>query len=74
MFKLSPLDKISFILVMIGALNWGLIGLTNIDLVEVIFGNIPLIQRIIYIIIGAAAIDIIVLLLKNRFASGAFKR
>ena len=74
MFKLSPLDKISFILVMIGALNWGLIGLTNIDLVEVIFGNIPLIQRFIYIIIGAAAIDIIVLLLKNRFASGAFKR
>ena len=74
MFKLTALDKISFILVLIGALNWGLIGLANFDLVQALFGSIPLISRIVYILIGAAAINIIVLLFTNKLVSPKFKR
>lgn len=74
MFKLSALDKISFILVLIGALNWGLIGLANFDLVQTIFGSIPLICRIVYILIGAAAINIIVVLFSNKLIAPKFKR
>ena len=74
MFKLSVIDKASFLLVLIGALNWGLVGLANFDLVQAIFGSIPLISRIVYILIGAAAINIIVVLFSNKLISPKFKR
>lgn len=65
MFKLTIFDKISLILVIIGALNWGLLGLTNYDIVTLIFGDpINVIGRIIYLFIAAAGIDIILLILK----------
>jgi uncharacterized protein len=65
MYKLNIIDKISFILVIIGALNWGLVGLFNLDLVEALFGGkLQLVTRVIYILIGAAGINMILLLLK----------
>lgn len=67
MYKLNIIDKISFILAIIGALNWTLVGLFNIDLVSVIFGSpIPLIGRVIYIIIGAAGVNMIYFIIKTR--------
>ncbi|WP_426349357.1 DUF378 domain-containing protein [Alloiococcus sp. CFN-8] len=74
MFKLSVIDKVSFLLVLIGALNWGLVGLANFDLVQAIFGSIPLISRIVYILIGAAAINIIFVLFSNKLIAPKFKR
>ncbi len=50
MYKLNIFDKISFILVILGAFNWGLIGLLNINLVTILSFGIPIIQRIMYII------------------------
>lgn len=47
-------------LLVIGGLNWGLIGLFNFDLVEALFGSVPLIVQLIYILVGAAAIVAIV--------------
>lgn len=49
---MKTLDYIVFILVIIGAINWGLIGFFSFDLVRVIFGNMTVISRIIYAIIG----------------------
>ena len=46
----------SFILVLIGALNWGLIGFFNFDLVAAIFGEMTTATRIIYDIVGISAI------------------
>lgn len=67
MYKLNIIDKIAFILVIIGALNWGILGLTDVNLVHVIFGTIaPILERIIYILVGVAAIDIIALLIKTK--------
>ena len=46
----------SLILVIIGALNWGLVGAFNFDLVAFLFGEMSILSRIIYIIVGIAAI------------------
>jgi len=51
---MKALDIIALILVLIGGINWGLVGALNFNLVEVIFGS--LISSIIYIIVGIAAI------------------
>lgn len=73
MYKLNLIDKISFLLVIIGAINWGLIGVANFDLVATLFGSISqILQRIIYIAVGIAAIDLLVLLFKSKIFT--FKR
>lgn len=64
MYKLNALDKISIILVLIGALNWGIIGLLNFNLLSIISINIPIIQRIIYIFIFLSALNLISLIIK----------
>lgn len=64
MCKISLLDKISFLLVLIGALNWGFIGLFSVNIVSLIALGSVLLQRIIYIIICAAAINLIILIFK----------
>ncbi len=50
------LDLIAFIFVIIGGLNWGLIGFFNYDFVEVIFGTLSTVSRVIYSLIGLSAL------------------
>jgi uncharacterized membrane protein YuzA (DUF378 family) len=50
------LETIALILVVIGGLNWGLVGLFNFDLVATIFGAMSIISRIVYILVGLSAI------------------
>ena len=57
------LKIITFILVIIGAINWGLVGFFQFDLVSFIFGEMSLLSRIVYDIVGLSAI---VLLILNR--------
>lgn len=64
MFKLSMIDKISFLLVIIGSINWGIIGLFNLNLVSLIVGGSIILQKIIYITIFVAALDLIYLVFK----------
>ena len=47
---------ITFVLVLVGALNWGLFGAFGIDLVALIFGDMTLLSRIVYILVGVSAI------------------
>jgi len=47
---------IALVLTIIGGLNWGLVGLLNLDLVKAIFGFMPLLQQIVYILVGLSAI------------------
>ena len=42
------IDKIALVLIIIGALNWGLIGLFEFDLVATIFGEMSVLSRIVY--------------------------
>lgn len=55
-------------LVLIGALNWGLIGLFGFDLVAAIFGPGTTISRIVYTIIGLAAVVLVVLMFTPKTA------
>ncbi len=53
---MRALKIISYILIIIGALNWALVGIFNIDLVAFLFGEMSVAARIIYVVIGFAAI------------------
>ncbi|MBU0646409.1 DUF378 domain-containing protein [Patescibacteria group bacterium] len=48
--------KISFWLLIVGGLNWGLIGLFHFNLVAKIFGSVSWIEDLIYILVGVAAV------------------
>lgn len=62
-------DKIALLLVIIGAINWGLIGVFQFDLVSYIFGGQgALISRIIYTLVGAAGLWCISLLFRDQDA------
>ena len=54
--KKNALGWISLLLVVIGGLNWGLVGLFKLDLVASIFGSWPMVQKLVYILVGAAAV------------------
>ena len=56
MFKLSTPTKIAICLILIGSINWGIIGIINIDILATIFGVYSYISRIIYILIGLSGI------------------
>lgn len=61
------IDTISLLLTIIGGINWLLVGVFQFDLVAWIFGGqAALVSRIIYTIIGAAALWCITLLFKNK--------
>jgi uncharacterized membrane protein YuzA (DUF378 family) len=60
------LDKISLVLVIIGALNWGLVGLFQFDLVSFLFGGAgAILSRIVYTLIALAGIWCISLLFRD---------
>lgn len=63
MDKLNCLDWICLILVIIGGLNWLLVGLFSFDLVKAIFGDLTLISRIIYVLVGVATLYLLIFLL-----------
>ena len=54
MKKLILLDVVALLLVIIGALNWGLVGFFHYNLVSTLFG--PGLERVIYVIVGLAGI------------------
>ncbi len=53
------LKWIAWVLVVIGALNWGLVGLFNFDLVAAIFGAGSVASTVVYVIVGLSAIVLI---------------
>lgn len=50
------LYKLCLALIIVGGINWGLVGILNFDLVAFIFGSGSLLARIIYTVIGVAAV------------------
>lgn len=50
------IDTIALVLIIIGAINWWLIGIFNFNLVETIFGGLSVITRIIYILVGISGL------------------
>jgi uncharacterized protein len=64
---LKLISKIALMLVIIGALNWGLVGLFQLDLVAELFGGMnSLLSRIIYTLVGLSAAYIIYEAIRNK--------
>ena len=53
---MNILQKISLILTIIGAINWGLIGLLDFNLVSFLFGEMTMLSRIVYSLVGIAGL------------------
>lgn len=57
------LNIVTLVLLIVGGLNWGLVGLLGFDLVAAIFGQMSVLSRIVYVIVGLSALWQIVMLL-----------
>lgn len=53
---METIQKIALVFTIIGALNWGLIGLFDFNLVAMIFGDMTMLSRIVYTIVGITGI------------------
>ena len=53
---MKTLNVIALVLVVVGGLNWGLVGLFNFDLVAAIFGDMSVLSRIVYSLVGLSAV------------------
>ena len=59
------IDKIALALIVIGAINWGLIGLFRFNLVELLVGDMTILARIVYSLVGISGLWGIKLLLDD---------
>ena len=63
---MKVLDTIALILVIIGGINWGLIGFFQFNLVGSLFGSFSMLSRIIYALVGIASLYSISLFMKDK--------
>jgi uncharacterized membrane protein YuzA (DUF378 family) len=66
---MRAINLLTLTLVIVGGLNWGLVGAFNFDLVAAIFGDISALSRLVYILVGLSALYQIIPLLKG-FSGG----
>lgn len=53
---MRTLKTVAFVLVLVGALNWGLVALLNYNLVSLLLGSWPTLEKLTYILVGASAV------------------
>jgi len=53
---MKTLDTIFAVLLVIGGLNWGLVGFFSFDLVKTILGDMTLLSRVVYMLVGVSAV------------------
>lgn len=61
----SPLCLVSMVLLVVGGLNWGLTGLgmllkSNLNVVNLLFGSWPTVEAVVYLLVGLAAVKVLV--------------
>lgn len=61
MNKLSSFEWVAIVLLVVGGLNWGLVGLFRFDLVAAIFGTMSALSRIVYVLVGVSAVYVAVI-------------
>ena len=64
MFRLNAIDWTALILAIVGAINWGLVGLFGFNLVNAIFGWSPALESILYVIVGLAGLWLVYTLVR----------
>lgn len=72
---LKPLDLAALVLVIVGAVNWALVGLLEFDLVAAItgseFGETNIVSRIIYLLVGVAGVWLLTVVSRALSPEGA---
>ncbi len=54
--RMNAIDWIAMVLMIVGGINWGLIGLFNYNLVSALFGEMSALSRVIYALVGISAL------------------
>ena len=59
--KKTFIGKLAWVLIVIGSLNWGLVGLggflgTDLNVVKMILGSLPMVESLVYLLVGLAVI------------------
>jgi uncharacterized membrane protein YuzA (DUF378 family) len=62
--RLNAIDWIALVLMIVGGLNWGLVGILDFDLVAALFGPMTGVSRVVYALVGLAAVWGLVMLAK----------
>lgn len=62
---MRAINLLTLALIIVGGLNWGLVGAFNFDLVAAIFGPMSALSRLVYILVGLSALYQIIPLLKG---------
>ena len=55
------MDWVALILVIVGGLNWLLVGLFGLDIVSTIFGSMSAISKVVYVLVGLSAIYLLIM-------------
>ena len=63
---MRALNVITLVLLIVGGLNWGLVGIANFDLVAAIFGEMSLLSRVVYSLVGLSALYQIIPLVSGK--------
>lgn len=53
---METLEKVALVFTIIGALNWGLVGIFDFNLVTTLFGDMTMLTRIVYVIVALAGL------------------
>ncbi len=64
--KCDWLFMLTLILVIVGGLNWLLVGLFKFDLVQWLLGNVPILRDIVYVLVGVSALYQLILLFMKK--------
>lgn len=65
---MKKIHKIAYILVLIGAIHWGIIGLLSVDVIGMIFDSVPMITRLIYVLVGLSGLYLILFISKKNIS------
>ena len=57
---MKNLRMAAWVLLIVGGLNWGLVGLLNLDLVMLLLGSWPVLAQLVYILVGLSAVWLLV--------------
>jgi uncharacterized protein len=60
MKRLNGLDWVAGAILVIGGINWGMIGLFDINLVSALFGEMTILTRVVYVLVGLSALYVAV--------------
>lgn len=55
----KTLHVVAFLLLIVGGVNWGLVGLFDFNLVNMLFGSVVLLEKLIYVLVGVSAVYLV---------------